>query len=161
MIISWSLQMTPVPLSPAPQCSPLLTHSLHARSTLTNSGSGEMLLSFSEEYWRVSRQLADLYLCFELSSSKSWVYPGYPSPAADNRQHRAGGALCRGRPLLLSELWLAIIQILEPFINKAHNEAGMRALLSDITTDKFWFEKLGPMTRCVEQTQNANIREWE
>ena len=81
-----------------------------------------------------------------------------PKPSAGQWAAQGAGELCTGgRPLLLSEPWLAIIQILEPFINKAHNRAGMRALLSDITRDKFWFEKLGPMTSSDQSEANIHV----
>ena len=64
----------------------------------------------------------------------------------------------------LHPAWLPIIQILEPFINKAHKGAGMRALLPTLPGINFGFEKrlqeLGasqdPVLRPEVQEENGN-----
>ena len=154
----WSLQMSH--LSPAPRCSPLLANTVHGRSTGLWPAPAPKCddLSWSE-YCRVNPGLCLLYLCFELSG-KSRVYP-LPKPGAGQWAAAQAQAGPRSSPRFVpapspsAELWLPIIQILEPFINKAHNGSGMRALLSTLPGINFGLRSLVPWPAVWSLQQNA------
>ena len=153
----WSLQMSH--LSPAPRCSPLLANTVHGRSTGLWPAPAPMWddLSWSE-YCRVNPGLCCIY-ALNYPANPEFIH--YPSPGRDNRQQLRlrrgqGAAPALSRPPSPSaELWLPIIQILEPFINKAHNGSGMRALLSTLPGINFGLRSLVPWPAVWSLQQNA------